>query len=196
VGLQDVAHRLIRDLVPQVGQGPDDAVVAPTGVLPGHLQHQLGDLLRGQRSPRLLLPPLAVVPFLCDQFPTPAEDRVRREQTADLQQDFPTQDFAFHRQAASLVVVEKDPFLPQFLLEHIDLRPLEVDDLLLLLVHPPREDHQQKLPGVEEEGHGTPMQRGEEPKLQHRLAVLVCQWTEISLPNFNGDRELQFGRVF
>jgi hypothetical protein len=126
----------------------------------------------------------------------PAEDRVRREQTADLLQDFPTQDFAFHRQAASLVVVEKDPFLPQFLLEHIDLRPLEVDDLLLLLVDPPREDRQQKLPGVEEECHGTRMPSGEERKLQHRLAVLVCQGTEISLPNFNGGWELRFGRVF
>ena len=101
--------------------------------------------------------------------------------------NFPTQDFAFHRQAASLVVVRRVRFFPQFLLEHIHLRPLEVDDLLLLLVDPPREDHQQKSPGVEEEGHGTPMQRGEEPKLQHRLAVLVCQWTEISLPNFNVD---------
>ncbi len=30
------------------------------------------------------------------------------------------------------------------------------------------------------------MQITEEPKLQHRLAMLACQWTEIILPNFDG----------
>jgi len=37
---------------------------------------------------------------------------------------------------------------------------------------------------------------GNFPDGRSALAVLVCQWTEIILPNFNGDRELRFGRVF
>lgn len=87
----------------------------------------------------------------------PAEDCVRREQGTDLIEDLSAQDFPFYRQAASLVVVQDDPPFPQLLLEHVDFRPLEIDDLLLLLVDPAREDHQQKLPGVEDETHESPL---------------------------------------
>jgi hypothetical protein len=46
--------------------------------------------------------------------------------------------------------------LAELLLEHIDFRPLELNDLLLLLVDPAGENHQQKLPG-ENETHDSPM---------------------------------------
>jgi hypothetical protein len=55
---------------------------------------------------------------------------------------------ALHRQVPSLVVVENDSFLTQLLLEHVNLCPLEIDNLLLLLVAPACEDQQQKLPGL------------------------------------------------
>jgi hypothetical protein len=57
----------------------------------------------------------------------------------------------------SLVIVQDEPPLAQFLLEDVDSRPLEVDDPLLLLVDPARNNHQQKLPGVESEAHGAPV---------------------------------------
>ena len=37
-----------------------------------------------------------------------------------------------------------------------DLRPQVVDDDLLLAIDPAREDHQQKLPGMEDETHDSP----------------------------------------
>ena len=89
----------------------------------------------------------------------PTEDGIRREETADLLQDLPAQDFSLHRQPPPLIVVEDDPFLTDLLLEHVDLRPLEVDDLLLLLVDPAGENHEEKLPGVENEAHGAPMRK-------------------------------------
>ena len=39
-----------------------------------------------------------------------------------------------YRQPATLLTIEDNPLLPQLLLEQIDFRSLEVDDLLLLLV--------------------------------------------------------------
>jgi len=47
--------------------------------------------------------------------------------------------------------------LAQLLLENLDFRMLELDDFLLLLVDPAGEDHQQKLPGVEDEAHESPV---------------------------------------
>ena len=111
----------------------------------------------------------------------PAEDRVRREEAADLLQDLPAQDFALHRQAASLVIVEDDPLLAQLLLEHVDFRPLEVDDLLLLLVDPAREDHQQKLPGVENETHDAPMRKVGGENFSIGWPARRCQAAETSV---------------
>jgi len=36
MALQDIADRLIADLIPQIGQGPHDAVIAPIRVLLSH----------------------------------------------------------------------------------------------------------------------------------------------------------------
>src|SRR5258708_13581200 len=44
VALQDIANRLIRNLVPQIGQRPCDPVVAPAPVLAGHANDQFLDL--------------------------------------------------------------------------------------------------------------------------------------------------------
>ena len=86
----------------------------------------------------------------------PTQDRVGREQAADLLQYLPAQDSPLHGQPATLIIVEQDSFLPELLLQHVDLRPLKVNDLLLLLVDPAGENHQQKLPGMEDETHDAP----------------------------------------
>jgi hypothetical protein len=61
-----------------------------------------------------------------------------------------SQNLPLHRRPASLVVVVQDPSLPQLLLQHVDFRPPEVDDLLLLLVDLAGENHQQNPPGMKD----------------------------------------------
>jgi hypothetical protein len=50
VALQDIADRLITDLIPQIGQRPSDPVIAPGAVLLGHANDELLDLAPDPRS--------------------------------------------------------------------------------------------------------------------------------------------------
>ena len=43
VSAKDVAHRLIGNGMPEIGQGADDAVVSPTGVLSGEADNERFD---------------------------------------------------------------------------------------------------------------------------------------------------------
>jgi hypothetical protein len=87
----------------------------------------------------------------------PAEERVRREQGADLLQNLTPQDFRLHGQSSALVIVEQNASFSQLLFEHRDLRPLKLDDLLLLLIDPAGQGRQEKLPGMKNERHDRPM---------------------------------------
>ena len=58
------------------------------------------------------------------------------------------QDLGLHGQAASLIIVEEDPFLAELFSEHVVLGPQVVDDLLLLLVDPSGEGDEQEVPGL------------------------------------------------
>ncbi len=50
--LQDIADRLIADLIPQIGQRPRNPVIAPVTVLLGHANDQLLDLSANPRPAR------------------------------------------------------------------------------------------------------------------------------------------------
>jgi len=52
VTLQDIADRLIADLIPQIGQRPRNPVIAPVTVLLGHANDQLLDLSANPRPAR------------------------------------------------------------------------------------------------------------------------------------------------
>jgi hypothetical protein len=59
VALQDIADRLIADLIPQIGQRPSDPVITPITVLLGHANDELLDLapIRGLPGPRRAFEP-------------------------------------------------------------------------------------------------------------------------------------------
>ena len=60
-------------------------------------------------------------------------------------------------QPSPLVVVEQNSLLAVFLPEHRILRPKILDHSLLLAIDPTSENYEQKLPGMKNEPHGTPM---------------------------------------
>jgi hypothetical protein len=63
---ENVAHRLIRDVVTNVGQGSLDPVVAPSRILLGKSHNKLDDLLPNTR-PANLGALTAVIPFSGNQ---------------------------------------------------------------------------------------------------------------------------------
>ena len=54
VAAQNVSHRLIGQAVTQIGQGSDDAILSPAGVLSRHSHHQGFHFRSDRRSARIL----------------------------------------------------------------------------------------------------------------------------------------------
>jgi hypothetical protein len=77
VALQDIADRLIADLVPQIGQRPHNSVIAPITVLPGHANDQLLNFSLDSR-PAGASTRLRAIEFAGDQLAVPDQDGVRR----------------------------------------------------------------------------------------------------------------------
>jgi hypothetical protein len=148
--LQDVADAAIGG-VPEIGQGALDAIIAPGRILLGETDHQVLDALRDRWTAGLVLSAVTVVPLLRNEGTVPTQDGVRREERADLCQELATEDFSFDSQASTLVVVQQDAAFAEFLLEDLVLGAEIVNDLLLLLVDPAREDGEQQLPRLQDE---------------------------------------------
>ena len=103
--LEDVAHGLIGDCVPQVGQGALDLVVSPGHILPRKANNKIDDLLPHKWA-SYGLATLTVIPFLGNQCSMPTENRIGREEGADLFEPLATKDLALNCQATPLVVVQ------------------------------------------------------------------------------------------
>jgi hypothetical protein len=76
----------------------------------------------------------------------PAQDRVRREDGADLSKSLSAESLALDRKA--LGVVEPDRLLTVRFLQDLVLGPQILDDRLLLAVDPSSQGGQEKMPGL------------------------------------------------
>ncbi len=99
---------------------------------------------------------LTVIPLLRDEFPMPAEDRVGRDNRGQFAQSFSAEDLRFDRQDPPLIVGQKDPLLPQFLEQDLNLGVLKLDHLLLTFVDPAAQRDKQQLPRWEADIHKSP----------------------------------------
>ena len=118
-------------MVPQILQGALDSVITPGQVLSRNADNQISNLLTDMRTADLPTS-VAVVPFLGHQLSVPPEKSVGRDNRCDFLQHLPSQDLPFDSQPSTLLVIQKDTFLSQFLLEDLVLRDQVLDDLLLL----------------------------------------------------------------
>src|SRR5262245_23998947 len=75
VALQDIADRLIADLIPQIGQRPSDPVIAPGAVLLGHANDALLDLAPDPRS-AWAATGFRAIELAGDKLAVPAQDGV------------------------------------------------------------------------------------------------------------------------
>jgi hypothetical protein len=97
---------------------------------------------------------LRAVVLLGDQPTVPAEDRIRCDDPSDLLEDLPSEHFAFHSQAAALVVVQANPAPSELFAENAVLFLEVVDHMLLSAVDPAGEHQEEEVECVRWGGRG------------------------------------------
>ena len=105
VALQDIADRLIADLVPKISQRPHDPVITPVTVLLGHANDQLLDLPLDPRPARPARG-LGPIEFAGDQLAVPGQDGVRSRHIGHLAENLATQSMTDLAERGSLGIRE------------------------------------------------------------------------------------------
>src|SRR5438552_1894854 len=100
---KDVAYRLIRNNVTEVGQSSDNPIVTPARVLSRHLDHQFHNLALNWRPTRIRALS-RTVELMGHQPPVPRKYRVRFGHTGDLFQSFTAQSLANFGERGSLLI--------------------------------------------------------------------------------------------
>ena len=86
---QNIADRLIRNLVAQIGQGANDAIIAPTGVILGQLHNEPFQHGIDGRATDGLGTSIGEIPLLGHQTPVPFKQGCRLDNRDDLGQQLP-----------------------------------------------------------------------------------------------------------
>ena len=123
---QDLSDRAATDVVPQIGECALDSPIAPGAVLIRQAHDQLLNLLRRPRSSGA--PFLAAVVLLRDQTAVPGQQRLGRDDRAQLDQHLPSEPFRLDGQPAALVVSEAQSLVAQLFPQHPILFPKVVDE--------------------------------------------------------------------
>ena len=87
MALQDIADRLIADLIPQIGQRPSDPVIAPITVLLGHANDELLDLAPHPRS-AWAATGFRAIELAGDKLALPGQDSIRPRHSCELGEGF------------------------------------------------------------------------------------------------------------
>jgi len=132
---------------PRLAKAPWMRFIAPGRAFLRYTENQIDNGL-GDRWPPDLPAAVAVIPFLRDEHPVPAQDRVGRYDRCNLSEYLTSEDLAFDCQASALVVIELDPLLAVRFAQDLVLGAQVLNNLLLLPVDPSGQDEKEKLPGM------------------------------------------------
>ena len=108
VTLQDIADRLIADIMSQIRQRPGDPVIAPVTVLLGHANDQLLNLCLDSRPARAATG-LGAIEFAGDELAVPGQDGVWPGYIGHLGKSLAAQSMTDLAQRGSLSVGELQP---------------------------------------------------------------------------------------
>ena len=98
---QDIAHRLIRNNMSQIGQCSDDPVIAPAGILTSHADDELTHLTPESRPPRIGTV-AGTVKLLSDESAIPGKNGVGLSHPRNSPQRFAAEPFSDLRQGRPL----------------------------------------------------------------------------------------------
>ena len=99
----------------------------------------------------------------------PAKNRVRSDNRGQFHQSLSTQRLACDGQSPSLVIGEPEAFLALRFHDSVQLGSVELNDLLLLTVHPANQNHDEELPGLKNKAHVGPDAEGK--------TFTIASWT-------------------
>src|SRR5207245_1664152 len=116
------------------------------------------DLGQDGRSSRAT--PCTPVVFLCDQYPVPRQQRVRRHNRGEVPQNAASECLGFRRQPTALSVGEAHTSGPQLFPQDTVLFVEVVDDIALLLAHPTGERDENETQRVWQRRHSVKATRG------------------------------------
>ena len=94
-----------------------------------------------------------VGPLPGNELPVPTEDRIGCDERCDLRQGSPSDGFASHGQAASLVVGQPEASATKLLLEDSVLLAEIFDDRILLTADSAGQGGNEDLPWLQSDGH-------------------------------------------
>jgi len=89
VAPQHIADDLVSHRLAEIGQRTRNPVIAPAGILPGHADNELLDVVVNLRSADLSAR-LGAIELPGDELPVPAEDRIGFCGVGDVLKRFPT----------------------------------------------------------------------------------------------------------
>ena len=130
---------------------PLNPIVSPRWILSGEAHDGIHDDLSDSWSAGL--PFVTGIKLPGDELTMPPQDGIRREDGRDFPQSFATDGMSLHGKQATLVIVEQQSLLSELFQQGLDLGVLELNDLLLPLVHKAAEGRQQDVPWLEDGRH-------------------------------------------
>ena len=83
----------------------------------------------------------------------PSQDRVGRDDSRQFQLRIASDGVSLHDEQPTLVVIQEQSLFGELFEQGFDLSVLELDDLLLPMVHEAAEAGEHQMPGLEQERH-------------------------------------------
>ena len=144
MGLEHVGYRGVGNVETDVGRRTLNTIVSPGRILPGEANDGIHHNLPNAWPTGFAF--VAGVELLRHEFAMPAENRVWRDDRGEFQESLAINGVSFHSEQPTLVAVEQQSLPADRFQQRLDLSVLELDDLLLTLVHQTAEAGQQDVP--------------------------------------------------
>lgn len=151
MSFEHVCHRGIGDVISKILKCSLNPIESPRGILSGKTNNGIHDDLSD--SWPTWLPFVTGIKLRGDERSMPAQDRVGRDDCGQFQESLQADGVSLNGKQATLVVVEQQSLFSELLEQGFDLCVLELNNLLLTLVHQAAETGQQDVPGLEQRGH-------------------------------------------
>jgi len=139
---QNIGNRIVRQQMSEIGKGSLNPAITPVSIFLCHSSDQRRDFRCGSWPSGSAM--RAAIVFLGNQFSMPGQQCLRSHDGRYLSQDLPPQFRCLRRKSAALSITEPQSVIADLFSQHSIFFHQIVDDVMLMLVHPPRNGSDQK----------------------------------------------------